>query len=78
MGDGVRRGKKEEGDLAGATAGVRAGARDQGVGSAGGEMQMELRHITEVESTDLGEGCEVGGRKRGESQNEPQVLRLID
>lgn len=66
--DGVWRCKKEEGDLAGATAGVRAGGLDQGVGRAGGEKQMEPRHITEVESTELDEGLEVGGRKRGESE----------
>lgn len=37
----VWRGKKEQGDLAGATAGVRAGGLDQGVGSTGGEKLMK-------------------------------------
>lgn len=46
----------------------RAGGQDQGAGRAGGKKQMKGRHTVVTESTELGDGFDVGGGKRGESR----------
>lgn len=76
VGNGMWRNKKGQQDLAETLAGVqvRAGSLDQGAGRTGGEKLLEPRHIMEVESTELGDGFEVGGGKRRVTM----TLRLSD
>lgn len=70
VGNGVWRGKKEQGDLSGATVGVpgESGGWDQAAGGTGRKKQMRGRHTMVVEWMELGDGFHVGGGKREESR----------